>query len=239
MIEQRLASKLQLAVGRTVVLERDAHRFQARVAAIRSGALVMGETFVPIAFGQQILGLGQQVTGALLMATGTTGEIKREIYSLPWVSRVFMRQEVFAELLGTGEHLRAVIGVAGNLSIPLALLFVFASFSQTIMQRRREFGMLAVLGYSDSVIVSIVALEVWLLGAATVALAVPFAWFAASFLTWRLSTAWVAVDTVARAADFVRILGPTLVLLPLAAVPSIRSVLREPLPRILGGQRFG
>ncbi len=182
-----------------------------------------------LAFGQKVLGLGERVSGAFVAAAGKPEEIKRQVYALPAVAQVLLTEEVYREVLASSAHIRALIRAAAGLSVPLAILFIFASFAYTILRRKREYVMLRILGFSDRMVATVIAAEVLLLGWATAAVAVPVGWGGASFLNGRLAGAWITIDTVASFQDFVVVLAPALLLLPLSALPVIRVVVKEPL----------
>jgi putative ABC transport system permease protein len=237
-LERNLAARLGVAVGQTVQLAQGRRRFTARVVGIRAAALLPGETYLPLAFGQELLGLGERVTGAFVVASGTPEAIQRDLYSVPSVGHVIVKQEVLREVLAASEHIRVLVEIAGGLSIPLAMLFIFSNFAFAVLQRRSDYVLLRVLGFADRTVAKVIVAEVFLLGLATGIVALPAGWWGARFLLWRLSQAWIAVEAKATPQDFLLVLFPALLLLPAAAWPVIGAVLREPLPRSMREGRF-
>ena len=67
--------------------------------------------------------------------------------------------------------------------------------------------------------------EVVATGLVAAVLAVPIGFLLASVLVERLSAAWFTVEPTLGPADIALLLGPTLVLLPLAGWPALRAVM--------------
>ncbi len=74
-------------------------------------------------------------------------------------------------------------------SIGIAGLFVFACLGYTVLQRKGDYQSLRLLGYGDGLIRAIIVVEVCLLGAAALVLAVPIGALTAAYLNDKLSEA--------------------------------------------------
>lgn len=138
----------------------------------------------------------------------------------------------------TGEKI-GIIRIGAAFSVFIALLFIFCSVSFTVLKRKPEYVMLRILGFSDLTVALTIIVEVLVLGALAVFLAVPVGYGAAAFLNGRVSEAWFAVTLVAEPGDFLRTLIPGFLLMPIASLGAIRQVLREPLDKSLRERRCG
>jgi ABC-type phosphate transport system permease subunit len=81
--------------------------------------------------------------------------------------------------------------------------------------------------------------EVLVLGILSVLLAIPAGYESAVYLSARASRAWFHVQIVSELGDYLRILIPGLFLMPAAAIPAIRVILREPMEKSLRERRCG
>jgi len=122
-----------------------------------------------------------------------------------------------------------LIRLGSAVSIFISLLFIFASVSYTVLQRRGEYQTLRLIGYSDGLLTAIIIAEVCFLGVMALLLAVPVGALSAIYLNGKLSASWFRVETILRTADYLMIFVPGYALLPLIALPIARAVLREPL----------
>lgn len=231
-LERHLAAELGLRPGRRVRLEHGGRSLEATLVGVRHGGLVAGETYLPLGAAQDLLGLRGRVSGAFVRTAGTAGApaaARRAVEALPLVAQVALKEDAWRTVLDAGAHLQALIRVAAGFSLPLAVLLLFTNFAYALLERRREYVLLRLLGFSDRTVALTILAEVCLLGAAAAVLAAAVGWSAARFLTWRLAQVWITIPVVARAGDFALVLGPALALLPLAAAPAIRRLLAEPL----------
>ena len=105
-------------------------------------------------------------------------------------------------------------------------MFVGACLGYTILERRREYSLLSLLGFRNGAIRSTVVMEASLLGLAGIVIAFPVAWLVSRLLNERISDTWFNIDTHLSAQPFLVTFLPGLILLPLAALPLAQWVLR-------------
>jgi len=238
LLEQSTAAELGLGPGDPVEIDSRGERYQARVAGLFSGTLP-GESYAPLETMRRWLELDGQSSGAFLRTARPPDELRGSLYGLERVARVTTQHQLVEGLLEIMDEILTILWVTEGFSIAVAALFVFSSASFTVAERAPEYAMLRILGFQGGQIGAMVVAEILLLGCVASVLAVPLGYGLATLLTARLSAAWLTVHVVTRWHDVLIIILPALALLPLAAWPAIRNVLRAELPKTLRERRFG
>lgn len=237
-LERKVAADYSLRVGDLVEIVASGRRFEARLVGILSGALP-GESYAPIGFAQELLDLEERVTGLFLIASATPKQLKRELYSLDDVAQVTFKHEVVRALRQATSEIAEILYIAEAFGVGVAILFIFSNVAFTILPRKSEYGLLRIIGFADQTVAAMIIAEVVLVGLASAVLAIAIGYGLAVFLNFKLSEAWFTVNTMATTRDFWIILVPALFLLPVAAWPTIRIILKEELPHTLRERRFG
>lgn len=231
-LEKSIADTLKLKPGDTMVIEARGQRHDVRVVGLHSGALP-GEAYMPVAFHRGIADLSERATGMFITVSGDRDAVAAALYRQTDVQNVLSRAQIAGEILQASGQVTDIINMGAMVSVTVALLFVVACITYSILQRVGEYGVLRLLGYTDRRIAMIVIVEVCLLGCVAIVLAVPVGWLVAEYLNSRISEAWFRVETVLTAADYLGILIPGFLLMPLTAAPNIRLILRYPLSDLL------
>lgn len=238
LLEQSTADELGLGPGDSVTVDSRGESYAARVIGLFSGTLP-GESYTPLPTMRRWLDLDEQSSGVYLRTNGPPEDLREPLYRLDRVARVTTQRQLIAGLLEIMDEILTILWVTEGFSIAVAVLFVFSSASFTVAQRSPEYATLRILGLGERQITAMVVAEVLLLGGIAAVLAAPLGYGLAVLLSGRLSTAWITVQVVARWKDVLIIIVPALILLPLAAWPAIRKVLRADLPTTLRERRFG
>lgn len=237
-IERRLAVDHRLAVGATVELKVRSESHKARVVGILSGA-VPGEVITTRAFAQRLLAVEDQFTGAFLVAPALTAEHSAALYRTRGVVRVTSKQEITAAILSISKHIWIIIHLSATMSIGVSALFMLTSIGFTIMGRRGEYGMLRIIGYPDATVARVVLTEAFLMALIAAAIAAPVGLFVGDILNGRLTDVWFKINTAPSASDFLRIVLPSLVFVPFAVWPAVRSIFNIPAVDTLKQRKFG
>lgn len=237
-LERQAAEELGYAVGQPVTVEARSDRFEVRLVGVFSGVLP-GEAYAPRETVERWLDLGEQSTGAFLRVEKVTEDLVQALFRLDRVGRVTRKSQVIDELLDITGEIMVVLYLAAGFSIAVAALFVFSVASFVVLGRRGEYAMLRILGLSDRAVGRMILTEIFFLGLFGAALAVPMGYGLAWFLTGRMSEAWFTVEVITRWRDIAVVLVPAVLVLPLAALPAIRTVLRSSLTKSLRERMFG
>jgi ABC-type lipoprotein release transport system permease subunit len=237
-IERNLAARCGIQVGDQARFEILGKGFDAQVVGLLSGALP-GETYVPLEFAQEMLAMEGSCSGFFAVMSGDPEKVQEELHSRDNISQVTLKTEIVSQILGTLGEILVILRIGAGFSIAVALLFIFCSVSFTVLQRKPEYVMLRILGFRNRTVAATIIAEVLFLGCFAALLAIPVAYEAASFLNARVSRAWFTVTVVTEAGDFLKILLPGLFLMPVAAIPALRVILRESLEKSLRERRYG
>ena len=237
-VERRLAVDHHVAVGDSIKLKVRGENYIARVVGIHSSA-VPGEVIAPRPFAQRMLSLDDQFTGAFLVVPTPNATQTAALYGVRGVIRVTGKSDIVAAILSISSHIWVIIHLSALMSIGVSALFVLTSITFTIMGRRGEYGMLRIIGYRDRMITGVVLTEAMVMALVAAILAVPLGYVLGATLNDRLTDVWFKINTDPAAIDFLRVLLPALVLVPLAALPAIRNVFRISPVDILKERKFG
>ncbi|QNM98211.1 ABC transporter permease [Chitinimonas koreensis] len=237
-LERRLAVDHQAAVGDTITLKVRGADYPARIVGIHSSA-VPGEVVAPRAFAQRMLSLDDQFTGAFLVEPAPTARETAALYGVRGVVRVTGKDEIVAAILSISGHIWKIIHLSALMSIGVSALFVLTSITFTIMGRRGEYGMLRIIGHRNAMVTGIVLTEAALMAVIASLLAIPLGQVLGDVLNDRLTYVWFKVNTQSSVLDFLRVIGPALVLVPLAALPTIRNIFGIAPVDILKERKFG
>jgi putative ABC transport system permease protein len=237
-VERRLALDHRAGVGDSIHLKVRGETYVARVVGIHSGA-VPGEVIASRAFAQRMLSLDDQFTGAFLVTPEPGAAQTAALRQVPGVVRVTGKDEIVAAILSISSHIWTIIHLSALMSVGVSALFILTSITFTIIGRRGEYGMLRIIGHRDRMIAGIVLAEAALMAVGAAALAIPLGHLLGGTLNDRLTDVWFKINTDPAASDFLRVLLPALLLVPLATVPAIRSVFRLTPIEILKERKFG
>lgn len=237
-LERNLARQCGLQVGSPATISYFGKETSVEVVGILSGALP-GEAYTPLPLSQEILGMGDMCMAFFLMLDGDHEMVRKALLEQGNVAQVTLKSEIVSKVLETTGEKIGIIRIGAAFSVFIALLFIFCSVSFTVLKRKQEYVMLRILGFSDGTVALTIIIEVMVLGALAVLLAVPVGYGAAVFLNDRVSEAWFNVTLVAEPGDFLRTLIPGFLLMPIAAIGAIRQVLREPMDKSLRERRCG
>jgi ABC-type lipoprotein release transport system permease subunit len=238
LLEHKLAGQLGANPGDTLTLRKRGDEYRVRVAGIFSGTMP-GSAYAPLATVQKWMEMDGQVTGVLVRADGAVKPVADRLESMAHVASVTPKSQLSRKVRQITSEAIAIIYIATTFSIVVALIILLASTSFTVLERRREYGVLRVLGFRPQVVGGILTTEVFTLGAAGTLLAVPVGFGMASLLIQRLSEAWFKVIPTFGWQSVAVIAVPALVLVPVSALPSLKTVLETPLTEMLRQRRVG
>ncbi len=237
-VEYNLAKRLKVSPGDRVTIERDDKQFSAQVVGVFSGT-TPGAIYAPIGTVQQWLDMEDQVTGVLLKTRGDPSAVAQKIRGMKRVASVTAKNELTRKVLDLTSQILSMIYVTTAFSVVVAVIILVASTSFTVMERLQEYGVLRVLGFSDPSVRRMLVTEVLVLAGAGIVLSLPVGFLLARFLNSRVSEAWFMVMMDFSWVSFAIAWLPALAALPLAAIPSVRTVLTRPMLELLKQRRLG
>jgi len=240
-LEKNLAADLGYAVGDRVPLEARGNRQRPKLVGVLSGTFP-GEAYAPIGDARALLDLEDQSNGAFLRLAPTAGPpaaLVPTVYRLRRVARVTPKSRLIELLVQASREIAVIIYVAAVFSIGVALLFMVSSASFTILRRRAEYAMLAVLGFSARFRTLVIVGEIALLGLVGALLTGPVGLGMALFLNRKLSQAWFGIGTVFSPLDLIAIVLPAMGLIVVVAWQLARSTRSTSLVEVLRRRRFG
>ncbi len=224
-LEAGLAHQLALEPGEALTVNANGTKHEARVVGIMSSALP-GEVRSTLEFASSLTG-SDLLSGVLVKASpGEITSTADALNSESGVQQALSKDEIVKLIVASSDQITALLWLGALTSIAVALLFVGACLGYTILERRREYSLLSVLGFRNGVIRGTVVMEASLLGLVGIVIAFPVAWIVSRLLNERISDAWFNIDTHLSAQPFLVTFLPGLVLLPLAALPLAQWVLR-------------
>jgi ABC-type antimicrobial peptide transport system permease subunit len=135
-----------------------------------------------------------------------------------------MREMVYQYL----EIIWSIMEVAVRIAIVLAALFMLTGLSMAVLEREAEYATLRTFGYSRGDVTKMVYAEMAVEGVLALIVCVPLSMLLGVYLQHAMAKAWFKVEFAYRLGDFVGIIGPALLLLPLAALPPLYRLLRTP-----------
>ncbi|RLP09609.1 ABC transporter permease [Propionibacterium australiense] len=224
-LEAGLARRLALEPGDTFTIKAAGTEHEARVVGIMSSALP-GEVRSTVVFTSSLTG-SDLFSGVLVKVSpdkipSTTNALNSE----SGVQQALNKDEIVKLIVASSDQITALLWLGALTSIVVALLFVAACLGYTILERRREYLLLGLLGFRNRTIRGTVVMEASLLGLSGIVIAFPVAWLVSRLLNERISDVWFNIDSQLSAQPFLMTFGPGLVLLPLAALPLAQWVLR-------------
>ena len=228
-IEAGLAHQLALEPGDALTVNSTGTEHEALVAGIMSSALP-GEVRSTLEFASSLTG-SDRFSGALVKAPpGEIASTADALNSELVVQQALSKEEIVKLIVASSDQITALLWLGALTSIAVALLFVGACLGYTILERRREYSLLSLLGFRNRAIRSTVVMEASLLGLVSIVIAFPVAWLVSRLLDERISNAWFNINTQLSAQPFLITFVPGLVLLPLAALPLAQWALRASNP---------
>ena len=166
----------------------------------------------------------QQFTGAFLLAPELDASTRARLNHTRGVLRVTGKDEVREAILSISAQIWVIIHLSALMSIAVSALFYLSSTGFSIIDRRNEYGMLRILGYSDFSIARLILAEALILALFSTLMAAPAGWLLGSLLNARLTEVWFHIRTDPAASDFFRILLPAILVVPIAILPALHRV---------------
>jgi ABC-type lipoprotein release transport system permease subunit len=241
-IDYWIAMKDGIAVGDEVLLSPEPDSPEG--AKVTIVGLIEGASFgrivVPLMLAQNLYSLPGLATGAHVTSALSGDELEDTLWQVPGVVAVFDTHHITTEMRETWEARQTDTRVAVISGALLALIFLSILAALDATERTREFAILYGLGWRDGAVFRMMAAEVFIRGLLVVGIA---AILGPLLARWVLDRLMVANGYLVHVYEplwlFALVLGPVLVVTPLAALPAWSKARRLAPARIKGLHRQG
>jgi len=199
----------------------------------------LDEINVPLHVAQALIGKPQQASGLLAATDRSIAAVRSVLFQNPNVAQVSTMGEVVAATEDFVHMLKAVTAIGSWIQIAVAVLLLFSSLYMSFLERRGDYGLLQTMGYGHAAVTGMVMSEAIAVGVPALVAGVPVGIVFAIFLNAVMSDAWVEVPFVIAWRDVAWVLAHGLVLLPVAALPALRTLFDTDLPGLIRARGFG
>jgi putative ABC transport system permease protein len=220
-LTRELSRRLGLGVGDDFQVETMGQRSPVRLVGL-SWAAVAGLSIVPFTVAQEVCQLPDKASGAYLELA--PGHDASQAYDLEFVGKVLRKQDLMAQIHSVLAALITLIGLAVVVGLFVATLVVLTSINLSVLENERDFGTLQALGYGRRMIATAVLTEAFVYAVSAVLLAIPIGAAISIYLNSQMGAAWLSVDNAFPPYEFLVVVGPALLLIPLGCYPGIRHV---------------
>jgi putative ABC transport system permease protein len=162
-----VAETLRMKAGDTFTVTRYGQDLRVRGVFDRSGSQDDGMVFLPLAFAQKLFDRQEKLTGIGVRLTDLSkmGPFLDRAFEIPSMQAITVSQ-FRGSMLDLLETARALMLLGTIVPVVIAGLGIFNSVLVSVTERRRELGVLKVLGASPLQIFSLVGVETALVGLA-------------------------------------------------------------------------
>lgn len=190
--------------------------------------LISGQAYGGVDMARSLLGMADRANGLFLSLTPGAGEkeVVDQLYSLDFVGRVTSKAEVVDDFMALTSEIMGIVYLCSAFAIVTGVLFIFTGITLNILERETEYATLQALGFGRCNLAGMVLSEVMVQAVLALILSIPAGVLISLFLTGRMSDAWFAIHSHFTAAQFIWILVPAFLVMPLATVPGLRLIFR-------------
>lgn len=225
-------------LGEWVWLKNGPRKERVQVVGLTSD-MTVGLGYVPIAVARRLLDIPTNTTGFMATFTEPPRTVKKRLFAHEMVNYVSLKLEMREMVYQYLEIIWSIMEVAVRIAIVLAALFMLTGLSMAVLEREGEYATLRTFGYSRGDVTKMVYAEMAVEGILALVVCVPLSMLLGVYLQHAMAKAWFKVEFAYRLSDFVGIIGPALLLLPLAALPPLFRLLRTPPATALRARSIG
>lgn len=227
-----VAKRLGARPGDTVQLRALERARPVRVVGLLSDA-VLDVALVPLPVAREVCELPEKASGVFLQAATATPELVSGLHASSVVGRVTEKNELVGQIRRLLGVMFVVLDIAAGVSIFVAGVFVLSSINLSVLENEGEFATLRAIGYGARPMARIVLTEAFACAVGAAILSAPAAALVSAYLNHRMSLAWFRVDNFFFPSEEARVLLPYLALIPLAASPGLRHIMRLDISRVV------
>ena len=150
--------------------------------------------------------------------------MKSRLLAHPDVSNITLQEDIvgsFKELL---SEYYFVLYAATALSISVAVIFIISTLLLTVIERQEEFATMRVVGVEPGACYIILLWEATIQMVASILLSIPLSLLIASYLNSRMSLLWFEILLRPAWMNYLTVIIPALITVPLCAYPGFRLI---------------
>jgi len=230
LLSLELARKLGVRPGDVVHVRTPQQARSLRIVGVLSDA-VLDLAVVPLALARDICDLPEKSSGLFLQSSAPSPEIVPRLYASGIVGRVTEKNQLVGQIRQLLGVMVVVLDIAAAVSIFVAVVFVVSSINLSVLENEGEFATLRAIGYGSLPMARILLTEAFACAMGAAILSLPAAVLVNAYLNHRLAQAWFRVDNFFFPSEASKVLLPYLALIPAAAFPGLRHIMRLDLSR--------
>lgn len=226
-LDKEDAKVIGAQVGDSIRIVSGEQKKEATLVGLVTG-LMSGQAYGGLEMSRGLLGM-ENLTNGLFLSLAPGAEEKEtldRLYALDFVGRVTSKTAVVDDFMALTSEIMGIVYLCSAFAIITGVLFIFTGITLNILERESEYATLQTLGFGRRNLAGMVLSEAMVQGLLALILSIPAGVLISRFLTGRMSAAWFAIDSHFTAAQFLWILAPAFLVMPLATIPGLRSIFR-------------
>jgi ABC-type lipoprotein release transport system permease subunit len=226
-LDKEDAKALDAQIGDSIRVVSGRQNVETELVGLVTG-LMSGQAYGGLEMARRVLEMKDRANGLFLSLNPGAGEKEtvEKLHSLDFVGRVTSKAAVVDDFMALTSEIMGIVYLCSAFAIVTGVLFIFTSITLNILERETEYATLQTLGFGRRNLAGMVLSEVMVQALVALILSVPAGFLISLFLTGRMSDAWFAIDSHFTAAQFIWILVPAFLVMPVAAVPGLRGIFR-------------
>jgi putative ABC transport system permease protein len=212
-------------LGEWLWLKNGPRKERVQVVGLTSD-MTVGLGYVPVQVARRLLDIPTKNTGFMATFSEPPKLMKKRLFQNEMVNYVSLKLEMREMVYNYLEIIWSIMETAVLISIVLAALFMLTGLSMAVLERESEYATLRTFGYSRGDVTKMIYAETAVEAVFAIIACLPLSLILATYLQHAMAKAWFKVDFHYPVADFWGVIGPAMLLLPLAALPPLYRLLR-------------
>jgi len=231
-------ARQKFKVGDTVTIETAQGSFALRVVGLIE-EFTTGQIYMPLATAEEVLGLKGKRTGFLTTFHQDPHQMEKRFFQNELVEHVTLKADIMKTSREIIANIRIILNISLVISILISLMLLFASVTVNILDRKLEYATLQSLGLPGRTLIKSISIELACEIVLALGVSIPISIGLAAYFNHAISASWPTVTTCLRLRDFLLVMIPAVIILPLAAIPGIRTLMRLNIAELLRSRSFG
>lgn len=226
-LDKEDAKDLEAQIGDSIRVVAGQQEAETVLVGLVTG-LMSGQAYGGLEMARSMLEMEGLANGLFLslMPGAEEKETVEQLYSLDYVGKVTSKEEVVSDFMTLTSEIMGIVYLCSAFAIVTGVLFIFTGITINILEREAEYATLQTLGFGRSNLAGMVLSEVMVQAVLSLILSIPAGVLISLFLTGRMSDAWFAINIHFTAGQFLWILIPAFLVMPIATIPGLRSIFR-------------
>ncbi|OGF44911.1 MAG: hypothetical protein A2452_03630 [Candidatus Firestonebacteria bacterium RIFOXYC2_FULL_39_67] len=218
-----LADKIGLKLGEIFeVRVREGKVFNFKLAGTIA-EVTIGQIIIPFEVARKILEFPDECTGLYINSSSDPKKITADLRKYEYTGNITIKQKIVGEFMEMSKQMVKTISIATIMSLAVAIIFIFTIMNLSISDKKGEYVLLKALGYGKKQLAAIIISEALFLTVIANIICIPFTLFVTDFLNLRMEKAWFKVYNYFEIGDFLMVIIPCLLLVPVAVLYGIKK----------------